>query len=340
VSAAPKNQSARAGAIVALLAGLAGAAYLIARLGFHAIAGAALSVGWSGLALLCLYGLANFVLLGFAWFSLLRPLAIQRALTFCWGRAVRDSVGDVLPFSQLGGMAIGARAVSLRGVSAPLAFASTVVDVTVEMIAQIVFVLTGLAILLVRLPAFRSSGFMEAAALGLAVAIVLAAAFIVAQRRGFSILERWTCWLLPAAAVYARELDRAVNRIHAHPLPLVGGFALHLLGWFSAAFGLWLALQLIDRPLPFFDAVAIESLLCALRSATVFVPTAIGVQEAGYAVMMPLFGLPAEIGVAVSLLKRAREVCLAIPVLFSWQWAEGRRAFRAATPSDLEGQPL
>jgi putative membrane protein len=330
VSAVATRRSVRAGAVVALLAGLAGAAYLIFHFGFDVIVGAALSVGWSGYALLSFYGLANFALLGCAWALLARPLGIERVLTFWWGRAVRDSAGDVLPFSQLGGMAIAARAVSLRGVSVPLAFGSTVVDVTLEMIAQIVFVLTGLAILFLQLPSASSDGFVKTGGIGVVVAVLLVAAFIVAQRRGFSVLERVARRLLPAAAVHVGELDRTVNRIHAHPLRLLSGFALHLAGWFSAAFGLWLALGLIGRPLSFVDAAAIESLLCAIRSAAVFMPAAIGVQEAGYAAMMPLFGLPAEIGIAVSLLKRAREIGLAIPVLLSWQLAEGRRAFRTA----------
>jgi putative membrane protein len=327
----------RVGAVLALLAGLAGAAYLVFHLGFETIVQSVLSVGGGGYALLCLYGLANFALLGCAWTLLVPPFGIQRALIFWWGRAVRDSAGDVLPFSQLGGMAIGARAVSLRGISVPLAFGSTVVDVTLETIAQIVFALSGLTILFLHLPSLRASGFVETAAIGVAAAVALVAAFIVVQRRGFSVLERVARRLLPAAAVHAGELDRTVNRIHAHPLHLLSGFALHLIGWFSAAFGLWLALTLIGRPLPFLDVVAIESLLCALRSAAVFVPAAIGVQEAGYAVMMPLFGLPAEIGVAVSLLKRAREIGLAIPVLLSWQVAEGRRAFHTAPELRVRG---
>ena len=56
--------------------------------------------------------------------------------------------------------------------------------------------------------------------------------------------------------------------------------------------------------------MALEALLCTLRSIAAFVPAAMGVQEAGYAMLAPLFGLPAEMGLAVSLLKRAREIVL------------------------------
>ena len=52
---------------------------------------------------------------------------------------VRDSAGNCLPFSQMGGFVLGARAVTLQGVGWPLATASTVVDVTAEFLAQIAF---------------------------------------------------------------------------------------------------------------------------------------------------------------------------------------------------------
>ena len=79
--------------------------------------------------------------------------------------------------------------------------------------------------------------------------------------------------------------------------------------------------------------IAIESLICATRSAAVFIPNALGVQEAAYAVLMPLFGVGAEFGLAVSLLKRARDIALGVPVLVIWQAVEGRRAL-AREPAD------
>jgi len=323
---APKR-AARTGAIVAGLAGVAGAAWLAFHVGFRGIVDAALSVGWLGLVLLCLYGLANFTLLGLAWLTLVPPFNARRAMTFCWGRAVRDSAGDVLPFSQFGGMVIGARAAMLRGVSATVSFGSTIVDITLEMIAQIAFILSGLMILIIQLPGTGSLPLVKITAIGIAAAIVLSAAFVVVQRRGFSLLERIARRTLPDAEGNASDLDRVVNEIHANPLRLGAGFALHLLGWLSAAFGTWLALFLTGHPLSFASTIAIESLLCAARSAAVFIPAAVGVQEAGYALVMPMFGLPADIGIAISLLKRAREIALAVPVLLSWQVAEGRNAF-------------
>ncbi len=42
--------------------------------------------------------------------------------------------------------------------------------------------------------------------------------------------------------------------------------------------------------------------------------------------MVPLFGLPADIGVAVSLLKRAQQIAVGAPILLGWQLAEGGHA--------------
>jgi putative membrane protein len=319
----------KSGVILAALAGLAGAAYLIFAIGFDAVWAAVTSVGWRGFGLLLLYGVANFALLGMAWFALVPPWHGRQALTFAWGRAIRDSAGDVLPFSQLGGMVIGARAVMLRGESAATAFGSTVVDITLEMIAQIGFILMGIAILFLRTPIVVDHMDLASAAVGgVLVAMLGAGGFVVAQRKGFSWLEKIAERFLPKAAAHAANVDREINDIHAHPKRMVLAFLVHFIGWLNSAFGTWLALELIGAHTAFTSAIAIESLLCAARSAAIFVPGAIGIQEAGYALMMPLFGLPADVGIAVSLLKRAREIATGAPVLLTWQLAEGGHAAR------------
>jgi uncharacterized membrane protein YbhN (UPF0104 family) len=81
----------------------------------------------------------------------------------------------------------------------------------------------------------------------------------------------------------------------------------------------------MGHPLPFVSVVAIESLLFAARNAAFVVPSGLGVQEGVYALLGPLFGLPSEAALALSLLKRARDIAVGVPVLLSWQLVEGRR---------------
>jgi hypothetical protein len=55
------------------------------------------------------------------------------------------------------------------------------------------------------------------------------------------------------------------------------------------------------------------------------VPVNAGVQEAGYAGLGAIFGVPPELSLAVSLVRRARDVVIGVPILLIWQYVEMRR---------------
>jgi putative membrane protein len=316
--------------ILAGLAGLFGAAWLIYHVGVHSVWDAVTSVGWRGLLILCLFGAVNFCLLGTAWVALGPPYGWRRTAIFFWSRTVRDSAGEILPFSHIGGLVIGARAAILCGIAQPFAFASTVADLAMEMGGQVVFIFAGLVLLAIDLPgATLHTPLVKWTMLGLAAAIPIACGFLILQRRGLALFERVAERMLPAWAAGANAVSLALGEIHNAPVRMLAGFCLHIAGWFFGAFGTWLAMYLLGAKVGFATAIAIESVLSAVRSAAIFVPGAIGVQEAGYALLMPLFGLPPQLGIAVSLLKRAREIALGVPVLLAWQIAEGRSALSA-----------
>jgi uncharacterized membrane protein YbhN (UPF0104 family) len=125
----------------------------------------------------------------------------------------------------------------------------------------------------------------------------------------------------------------AIEELYDSRSRLAASAALHLVAWIGAGGGTYISFRLVGGHIDFLNAVALEALLCTLRSIAAPVPAAIGVQEWGYAMLAPLFGLPAEMGVAVSLLKRAREIVLGVPALLYWQGVESRRAF-----SDVEAK--
>ena len=86
----------------------------------------------------------------------------------------------------------------------------------------------------------------------------------------------------------------------------------------------------------FLFAIAVEAFVGAVRSAAVLVPSGLGVQEATYALLAPLLRVGAEFGLAVSLLKRARDIVLAVPILLISQAVEGRRLLAGAEVIDPE----
>jgi putative membrane protein len=315
------------GALIAALAGIALAAWLVFAVGFSGVARAIGDAGWSGFGLLLGYGLAMFVVLGFAWRAL---MAEGGAGPYIWARMVRDSAGEVLPFSQFGGIVLGARALSLHGLKAASATASTTADLTTEMMAQIAFIAIGLGAFVLRF-GLEAKGLSATILAGVSFVIAGSLAFIVLQRSGAALAERLAARFFPGGLGHAQAFRRALEAIYERPTRLALSALLHLLGWIASAGATWLAIRLVGGSVDLSDAIAIESILCALRSAAIVVPAALGVQEAGYALMLSLFGLPAEMGLAISLLKRGREIAIGAPVLFAWQALEGRHALKAGT---------
>jgi putative membrane protein len=184
-----------------------------------------------------------------------------------------------------------------------------------------------------------------AVAVGLAVAAVLAAGFLVAQRRGFGLFDRVARavgrdWAERTAAG-ASALHSAIAGVYRAPVRLTLSFALHLGCWIASTSEAWLALRLAGAPLGFGPVLVIEGLLYAIRSAAFAVPNAVGVQEGAYVLLGAAFGVTPDLALAVSLLKRARDLAIGLPALAVWQSAETGRICRRLGRSvdDVGGAP-
>jgi len=313
-------------AIIAAL-GLALILYLVKYVGLAAVFTAALSIGWGGFAILCLYQLGLFVPMGFAWYVLVPRESAARARVFMWARMVRDSAAEVLPFSQFGGIALGARAAILHGTSRALAFGSMIVDVTSELLAQVAYIALGLAMLSARAPHTASAQSLTTVfAIGLTLAAIAGGLFIALQRYGHWMTAKLAARLLPGAAAATAAVPATLDQIYGSPARVGFSTTLHFAAWLLSSVGTWIAFRLIGVHVDVAAVMAIESLVYATRSAAAIVPNALGVQEGAYTLLAPLFGVGAEFGLAVSLLKRARDIAIGVPVLLIWQAVEGQRA--------------
>ena len=315
----------RVGTVAAL--GVCLAFYLVFRIGFGTVVSAVARAGFGGFGLLCLYGLAMSPLLAAAWIVLLPGGGGRYFGVFVWARMVREAAGDLLPFSHIGGIALGARAAILHRVAAPLAFASTIVDVTTELLAQIAFVALGLGILSKHAPAAPLSAPLgKFVLIGLALAVCAGVVLLALQRHGHHLTAQIAARLLPRAAAHTGSVGATLDAIHASRARVALSCTLHLLAWIASGAGTWIAFRLMGAHVDFLSTIAVEALVGAARSAAVLVPSGLGVQEASYALLAPLLGVGPQFGLAVSLLKRARDIVLGVPILVISQSVEGRRA--------------
>lgn len=316
----------KSGVLLAAVVGLGVATAVVAFTGADRVLRAVGSIGWRGFGQFCLYSLILFPLLGAGWAALVPRREGGRFWTFVWGRQVRDAVSDVLPLSQLGGVVAGALATAARGVRTPVAYAASIVDLTTELAAQLAYTLYGVGFLIwLGLGSSESRSLVFAGTAGLVVAALCTAGFVVAQRQGARIVAWLAPRWFPSAVTGAEAVEQALEDLYGARGRVALSVALHVLGWFVSGSAAWLAAHLMGAPISLPAMLAIESLLYAVRSFAFFVPNAVGVQEGTYAVLGPLLGLTAEAAVAVSLLKRARDFTLGVPVLLIWQALEGRR---------------
>jgi glycosyltransferase 2 family protein len=316
--------------ILAAAIGLALIGALVAHFGAGAVARALLAVGWAGFAAICSVHLALIAVSGIAWWALLPGTSPWTAI---WARLIRDSASEVLPLSQVGGYVAGARAIAVAGISGSTAAASTIVDVTLEFFAQIAYTAIALSWLLYLEPQAR---IVAPVAIGLGVAGFLAAGFLAAQRRGFGLLDRFAGALghgwVERTAAGAAALHAAIAGIYARVAGVWASFALHLACWIASAAEIWLALRFMGAPLGFGTILVIESLLYAIRSIAFAVPNAVGVQEGAYILLGASFGLTPEMALALSLLKRGRDLVIGLPALGAWQLIESGRLWRRTGP--------
>ncbi len=145
----------------------------------------------------------------------------------------------------------------------------------------------------------------------------------------------------------AEALDEAIRTLYRRRWALTLNAAGQMLAWTLGAAEIWLALYFMDIPVTIADALLLESLILAVRAAAFFVPGAVGVQEGAFVLLGAVIGLGPEVALALSLIKRVRELVIGAPALIAWQVAEGKHLFsprrvaaaRAATEEALP-QPV
>lgn len=305
--------------------GLAIAGWAIGATGLVEILRAAGRIGVGGFLIYCLWSLGVFGLLGAAWLAAAPGEPVARLPLFAWARMVREAASDLLPFSQLGGLVLSARTLATGRMASPRVYGSLVVDMTTEMAGQLVYTLFGLALMASLLAGDGAASMLRPMILGgTLVMIAIMLAFFSMQRAALNLASAVAARFLPQSSGGVAAIREELARIYGRHGHVLLAFLFNLLGWIASGMGAWIVLHLMGIHLSIWDVLSLESVIFTLRSVAFFVPGAIGVQEAGYALLGQLFGLPPESALALSLAKRAREIALGIPTLLLWQMGEMR----------------
>lgn len=306
--------------------GLALMTALIGYFGFDGVGQAFLSAGW-GMVALAAYQVLSIGCSALAWRVVSRSVWLGPIGLFMWARWVREAVNGLMPVAQVGGDIVGARLLAINGGGAAVAGASTVVDKTVEVLTQFVFSMVGVGLILV-VSADKSLGW--SVAIALLIFGPLLVGFVIAQRMGlFRLLERFllrleerTDWLRLGDV---SGLHDTILLLYRDRRAVWMSTVYHLVTWILGIGELWLAIHFMGHEVTLVAAIIIESLSQAVRSAGFFIPASLGVQEGGYLLFGTMMGLSPEVALALSLVRRVRQLLVGVPALLAWQIYEGRR---------------
>jgi putative membrane protein len=309
---------------VAGLIGLALLTGLTAYYGFASVLDAVVSSQW-GTALVVAARAIALAAAGLGWWLLLAPLGGPTAFVVL--RFIREAINALFPFAVVGGDLISARLLTQFGIATNLAIASVLVDIFIQVVCLLIFVLAGLGIVLDLVGADRVS---TVTFVVLAISLPAVIGFFLTLNFGaFDPIVRWLVeigerrkWALFDHVV---DLGDRLQQIWRNHRGLSASFVVHLLGVFFGAAEVWVALACMGYPVSPAAAIAIEGLSQGSRAAVFVLPAGLGVQDATLIAVSGIFGIPAEVALAMALIKRVPDLVLGIPSLLAWQALEGRR---------------
>jgi putative membrane protein len=318
---------------IVYLLGLAGVALfiiLLIREGAAQVGSAIAHAGW-GLLLLTVYHLVQTMSDSAGWLVLLpkeNRIRLMPSFLLHW---MGESVNNLLPTARVGGDIVVARIAAMWGMSLRAVIAASIVDVTIGVVTKVFFLVTACVLIV------ASTGRMDLARPALVAVVtgtLAVAGFYTVQRAG---IFKWSAKLASRLAkspswdalVQGGEaLDQTIRVIYGRRAGIAGCCFFWTLSWIIAAGEIWIGLRALGLHPSFITAVIFESGALAIRGAAFLVPGAVGVQEGGYILIGNLLGISGDVALALSLLRRMRELALGIPGIVAWQLVEAGRLWQ------------
>lgn len=309
-----------------LTIGVALLAILLATHGAGAVREIVGQVGWQAVLVVAAHLPVTF--LATVGWQVLLPPDRRPPLSFLFRvRLIKEAVNALLPVAQVGGDVVRAKLSVRNGLTLAEATASCVVDVLAGTVGLVLFVLASLVVAMATLhdPRLAQAGL---ALIG-AVATIILAAFLAhkagVHRRLGQFSQRWT-----AIASRVGELGEAFRGIGRQRANLFASWAWHMAAWVAGAFETYVSMWALGLNPTVLQALIVEGLAQTAKVVGFAIPGALGVQEGGYLLLGGALGLTSDQALALSLLRRLRELTLGGIGLVLW------RATRSPATSVVE----
>ncbi len=301
-----------------LVVGLLTLVLIVWHIGPGQIYVAAAQLGPVALLVLLIPSVIMYVVEAYGWKVTLGPSA--KDIPFWRVLAIRTA-GEVVnmttPTAYVGGEPLKAYLLKKQNVPMVEGLASVIIAKTTMTIAEVLFILIGIALGVWLLGGSDSSGHTVAAAL-VSVGLLAfgTAAFVFVQRQG---LFTWILGFfrkigLKIAYLETREeklrsLDRTILEFYRHNRPaFYASTGLFFLGWMAEALEVYVIVYFLGGPAMALSAISIGALSVFIKGGTFFIPGSLGAQDGGNVLLLQAFGYSDVTGIAFALLRRFREL--------------------------------
>ena len=291
---------------------------LVWHIGPQRIYEAAAQVGPGALLLILIPSLLMYVFEAYGWRLTLGSVADGIAF---WKLLAIRTAGEVVnmttPTAYVGGEPLKAYLLQRHHIPMVEGLASVVIAKTIMTLAQVLFILVGIALAFWMLGAAGSSA--QIAVAGLLTAALLSfgvAAFIFVQKRG---LFLWTLQTLRRVGLHIafleareeklRSLDKIILDFYTqHRSAFYASLGLFLLGWLAEAIEVYIIISYLGEPANLLSAISIGALSVFIKGGTFFIPGSLGAQDGGNLLLLKAFGYSDVTGITFALLRRFREL--------------------------------
>lgn len=301
-----------------LVFGLSVLSLLIWHVGPANIYEAAARLGPSTLAVILLPSFLMYLVEAYGWRVVLGPTG--RRVPFWRLLAIRmagEVVNMTTPTAYLGGEPLKAYLLKQYHVPVEEGGASVVIAKTTMTIAEVCYILLGIALGFIVLGVGNSAGYTVAAALvSVGVLVCSIGAFVLVQRRGLfaSMLEmaralRLRVGFLESQQERLRSIDRTILHFyHYRQGAFYASIGVYFLGWMAESLEVFVILYYLDGPTTILSAFSIGALAVFIKGGSFFIPGSLGAQDGGNVLLLKAFGYSEVTGLTFALLRRFREL--------------------------------
>lgn len=244
-------------------------------------------------------------------------------------RTAGEVVNMTTPTAYLGGEPLKAYLLKRHDVPIADGAASVVIAKTTMTIAEVVYILMGIALAFWILGVGNSAGqTITAALLSVGLLVCSIGGFIFIQQRGlfastFSLVKKLGLRIkvLEAQEKHLYSIDQTIqNFYNHHQKTFYASMGLYFLGWMAESLEVFGIIYFLGGSVSALSALSIGALAVFIKGGSFFIPGSLGAQDAGNMLLLQTFGYSDVTGITFALLRRFRElvwigiglVCLAL----------------------------